>query len=56
MSTRKRMEALVDRHVILALFGITKRLALHDLIGNKKEAERGRDWLVKGTPRRKTEE
>jgi hypothetical protein len=56
MSTRKRVETPVDRSVIRAPFGIRKRLALYDLIGNKMEAERGSDWLVKGTPRRKTEE
>jgi hypothetical protein len=50
------MEAPVDRPVIRAPFGIRKRLALYDLIGNQKEAERGSDWLVKGTPRPKTEE
>jgi hypothetical protein len=56
MSGRKRMEAPVDRPVILAPFGTRKRLVLYDLIGNKKEAERGSDRPVKGTPRRKTEE
>ena len=50
------MEATVDRPVILAPFGIRNRLAFYDLIGNKKEAERGSDWLVKGTPRLMTEE
>ena len=50
------MGAPVDRPVILAPFGIGKRLALYDLIGNRKEAERGSDRLVTGTPRRKTEE
>ncbi len=50
------MEAPVDRLVILAPFGIRERLALNDLIGNQKEAERGSDRLAKGTPRRKTEE
>jgi hypothetical protein len=56
MGTRKRMKAPVDCPVILAPFGIRKRLALYALIGSQKEAERGSDWLVKGTPRRKTEE
>jgi hypothetical protein len=40
------MEAPVDRPVILAQFGIRKRLALYDLIGNKKEAER-EIWIFK---------
>jgi len=56
MSTKERMGAPVDRPAILAPFGIRKRPALYGLIGNKKEAERGGDWLVKGTRRRKTEE
>jgi hypothetical protein len=50
------MDALVDRPVILAPCGTRKHLALYDLIGNKEEAERGSDRLVKGAPRRKTEE
>jgi len=56
MSTRKRMETPVDRSAIRARFGIRKRVDLYNLIGNKTEAERESDWLVKATPRRKTEE
>ena len=56
MSTRKQMETPVARSVIRARFGIRKRLALYSLIGNKTQAKRESDWLVKATLRRKTEE
>jgi hypothetical protein len=50
------METPVDRSVIRAPFGIRKRPPLYGLIGNKTGAESESDWLVKATPRRKTEE
>jgi hypothetical protein len=42
--------------VILPPFGIRKRRALYDQIGNKKKAERVSYWLIEGTPRPKMEE